>query len=820
MNWKKYLALTASLCAAGIITQKVVEACGGDYDPEGAYFSFFQNNLTNDDSYRPFYYTSFYKYYTDYDYYYGDNRDTTDANVAEWKVRMGGNMRDKDVYQFVYGYPHSQLSNLYYHLEKQQPLTIPDSVKRNGMTQWFIQKQDLEMLGYIMYAKKCEPHVIAGDYDPWDVQSIRRDVPAMNKLMKSGQQLFAAAKNDWVKLRYAYQVLRLSHYSGQYQRTVQLYDSLVKPLQAVPGIMQDRCLALAAGAERKVDQPYQAAIGFATVFDRSYELRQMAELNYSWIEKADRNQLLRACPDNHLRSVVWTLEGLGQPEYDTECLEQAWKNDPTAKVLPLLLTREINKLEEGYYSQKLLQERGFAGGWNYFYFLSAPDQNQRESLEKEQRHLQKLTVLAENIAKDKKVTEPAYWSTGAAYLNLLQDKTKQADKLLAKAEKQNPSAAIQQQIGLIQLLSAIRSAKTIDAGMEQKMYKAFTLMETRFPKSTETARSFCDALNTMVATRYLRQGDTTKAVLCYNKAETASSNRYSEGAAPSTPKKIEELSGYYWDMSGMVLNEMMSISGIQRMKTFLAKPSKNDFEKWLLKSNVYDADMLNELEGTKNLRMLDFAAAQQALSASGKWRDAVYVNPFVARLRDQQESEDQDGENMLSKEAYAKRMAELQKNLQSKDNGFAKAAFEYANGLYNISYYGKSWDMLFYDRGSSDGMAYYEDTTKLSATQEVYYRCRQAEQYFMEAFNNSTDKNFKAQCLFMAAKCWQKRAKDTNLSLPKSMTDNYDSYVLYSLINPYFKQLQEYQKTSFYTEVYGSCGYLQLYVKKAKYFGK
>ncbi len=819
MTWKKYLALTISLCAAGIITQKVVEACGGDYDPEDSYVSFFHNNLTNDDSYRPFYYTSYFRYYTDYDYYYGAAADTTDANIAEWKTQLGAGVRDKDMYQFVYGYPLTQLSNLYYHLEKQQTLTLPDSVKRNSMTQWFMQEKNLELLGYLMYAKKCEPHVLAGDYDPWDVQSIRRDVPAMNKLMKGGQQLLAVAKSDWVKLRYAYQVVRLAHYSGQYDKTIQLYDSLVKPLKATPSIMQDRCLALVSGAERKTGSPYTAAVGFAEVFDQSEELRQMAHLNYSWIKIDDHDQLLKTCPNNHLRSVVWTLDGLNQPEYNSECLEQAWKADPASKALPLLLTREINKLEEGYYSNKLMQERGFSGGWNYFYFLNAPDDSRRAEIVKEQTHVQKLTALAENIAKDKKVSGPAYWYTGAAYLNVMQDKVKQADKLLAKAEKQHPSASIQEQITIIQLLSTVRGAKTIDAAMEQKLYKFFTWMESKAAQSGETERSFRSALNTMVATRYLQQGDTVKAVLCYNKAESSiHSNPW--GDAPTSGKTISDLSGYYWDMSGMVLNKMMSVQGVQQMKAFAGKSGKNDFEKWLMKDNVFDNQMLSELEGTKYLRMQDFSAAEKALTASGKWRDRPFVNPFVTRTRDQMEYEDIDSINMITKEAYAKKMADLEKRLVQKDKGYAKLAFDYANGLYNISYYGKSWDMLFYDRSTYEDHAYYEDTTRLNATEEMYYRCGKAEHYYMEAFNNSTDKNFKATCLFMAAKCWQKRAKEVNLSLPKSLTDALDSYIIYSLTNPYFKQLQEYQKTDFYKDVYGSCGYLQLYVKKAKYFNK
>ena len=46
----------------------------------------------------------------------------------------------------------------------------------------------------------------------------------MAKLIKSGQQLYAVAKKDLFKQKYAYQVLRLAHYSGRYKDVINWYD--------------------------------------------------------------------------------------------------------------------------------------------------------------------------------------------------------------------------------------------------------------------------------------------------------------------------------------------------------------------------------------------------------------------------------------------------------------------------------------------------------------------------------------------------------------------------------------------------------------------
>ncbi len=70
---------------------------------------------------------------------------------------------------------------------------MPDSVKRNGMTQWFLQDKDLEALGYLMFAKKCE--VYAAPASDWNAPA--KDMKGMGNAVKAGLQLWKAAKKDF-----------------------------------------------------------------------------------------------------------------------------------------------------------------------------------------------------------------------------------------------------------------------------------------------------------------------------------------------------------------------------------------------------------------------------------------------------------------------------------------------------------------------------------------------------------------------------------------------------------------------------------------------
>ncbi len=105
------------------------------------------------------------------------------------------------------------------------------------MTSYFINSKDLEGLGYILFAKQAEPF-LGGLAEDW--QPIERDSIKMGRLAKNGMQLFKAAKTDFFKLKYAYQVMRLYHYSGNYPEVLSFYEEIKNnPTQS---ILQQLCL--------------------------------------------------------------------------------------------------------------------------------------------------------------------------------------------------------------------------------------------------------------------------------------------------------------------------------------------------------------------------------------------------------------------------------------------------------------------------------------------------------------------------------------------------------------------------------------------------
>ena len=135
-----------------------------------------------------------------------------------------------------------------------------------------------------------------------------------------------------------------------------------------------------------------------------------------------------------------------------------------------------------------------------------------------------------------------------------------------------------------------------------------------------------------------------------------------------------------------------------------------------------------------------------------------------------------------------------------------------------MSYYGKADEAYTYYRSSSDDDAYYqtESRTKMAEDDKDFYGLHSAEKYYQQAFEHSADKEMKARCLFMAAKCWQKRCP-----VPCTGTDSWfwgsgnDAYFVYSLQSPYFTQLvQDYKGTEYFNRAFSTCSYLRAYVER------
>lgn len=795
MNWKIYITVFVS---AFIISfpQNII-GCGPDADPYDYYTSFFSQHLASVSTFKPFYYTG-------YNFLYDEQEpvDTRDVLAAEWAAYCRG-VNAEDAESFVMQYALKDINSLYYAIEKAQPLKIPDSVKRNSMTNYFLQQKDLEALGYIIYAKKVEPYV-AGDLNSWE--PVKRDTAKMAKLILNGQQLYKAAKAPLFKLKYAYQIIRLAHYSNQYAAAIKYYDQYI-PTNDTKSVLKDLSLALKAGALYKAGDTRQAAYLFSKVFIETDVKRVSNYLGFNWaVVKANRQEdYLALCKNNSEKAAMLSMFAMGSTENELPALKKIYALQPSLNLLEVIVTREVNKLEEKYFTPTLTTQ---AGGREFYYTWSDGVNDSAMKAGKEQAKA--LASFLSDAGDNAEVSNPGLLKTAAAYCAFITRDYHLANRYLSAAKKLKLTPKVADQWALTNLLVTVNEQEKITPAFEEKILPSIkwlrekalagTAVKIGYYETEEWKIFYRNLMSSILARRYHAQGDLHKEVLAIGSADNIFNIE-----VPGYSNALEFLR-----------NKLVS-SDVEKLYALVTNKSLSNFDQYLVKNNSLKLADVVDFAGTAFLRdyKLDSAIAWFNKGSQENKKYSINKNPFIELLYDQEEFLSNDKKS-YSKLEFAKEMLRLQNVIKTDPEKAPAAFYKMALGMYNMTYYGYAWEMVQYERSGSDGYFIPKSATQF---QKEYYGCFTAHEYFMKAMKSSTDKNFRAKCLFMMAKCSQKTIRQPQYGDFRSQ--DYSAYDAASKTyfetfkqNKYFPQfVAEYTKTPFYQTAFSSCSYLRDFVK-------
>ncbi|QQS62122.1 MAG: hypothetical protein IPO46_08250 [Chitinophagaceae bacterium] len=770
--------------------------CGPDADPYDYYTSFFSNNLAEAKAYQPFYYTG-------YNFLYAEQEpvNTTEVLAKEWAAYCGKPVTEKEALLFVTEYSLVDLKNLYNHIEKKQALFVAAPIKANSMTHYFIRSKDLEGLGYVLYAKQVEPYVL-GSNNNWE--AIIRDSIKMDNLMKNGRQLFNAAKTQFFKLKYGYQVTRLAHYSNNYTAAIVTYDAMIAG-NKTKSVLQPMSLALKAGALYRTGKLKEAAYLFSKAFSESDVKRISNYISFNWAVTAQkyREEYLALCANNKEKAGMLALFMLGDPSWQTEAMQEVFQLAPNAEVLQVLAIREINKLEEAYLTPMLREQNGgktFFYSWNERKTDSAMNANKAEA--------KKLQDLLHSIAISNKAPNAALFELGAAYTAMLQRNFKEARQLLTNSKQMNLSAKLNDQWQLTNLLLTVNEAEKIDAVFEQQILSSVQWLAQKAladkqdgdvwnspPSQWKTFyRNF---MSEIMAKRYRQQNERHKEALAVGAAEFI---------------MYGGKSSEYSSMAADFLHHQSSSKDVENLYAYINSKTKTAFAEFIVANNSLKLSEVIDFAGTAYLRDNNFTQAIEWFAKSpAASANIIEKNPFIELLYDREERLTTD-KTTTSKLAFAKEMLRLQSLAKTDKANAEDYLYKMALGFYNTTYYGYAWELVEYYRSGSDGYYIPKDATTF---QKNYYGCFTAHDYFKMAMDASSKNEFKAKCLFMIAKCVQKQ-----LRMPQYGDFDYNNWDKYEsasknyqkdfMNNKYFPQLhKEFGTTQFYQEVLNTCSYLR-----------
>lgn len=776
MNWKRFIAYSGSALAITLGGAAYVWSCGGSPDPYDYYTTMFNPNLAEKSGFEPFYYTAL------SDYYAAETPEET-LNLKEWGAFFEGKIPKEDLTEFIYTYGRPQMAALYNFIEKNQPHQLPDSVMKNALTKHFIASKDRETLGYLMFTKQCEAH--ANPIDMWD--PVKRDSATMLRLAKNGMQLYRAAQIPAIRERYAFQAVRMAHYANNFNQALQYYDSLAAPL---PGesLIHYRTLALKAGALMRTGKKAQSAYIFTQIFDKVPSQRRLAFQNLKWTGVYE-NSVLQLCKTPYEKGTVAAMYAMRQVESNTNGLEQTYAQFPQHPLLEVLLSREIAKMEENFMTMDLGKESRTL----LHYWISSEYPPEKVGY---------LREVVNRFATEGKVKEPSLWHISSAYLSFMIRDYAAARASLAKAQNMPARPVVKDQFEVVKLLLTIAEQPRIDAPFEQALLPSLRWLDGKLPKEKDReywynptpetldgeyyAQLYRNLMDFLIAPRYAKQGDPVRQAL-----------------ALSVRDRVKPYH-YYWQFVSAKDYIQDSLPTHSMIALYNGSKARNQspYEAYLYQSLALKQEDLGEAIAISYVRHHQFPDAVEWFKRSGSTRKTekelrpqfqdygyVYADSLATPITELQ---------------FAEQMAALEKDMK-KSNVKPETYFEYANGLFGISYYGASYHLTVNYRPSTDWWSpKYDDTPWL----KEYFGCYRAETFYKKAADASTDPEFKAKALYLAARCAQKH-------LPYS--DDMEWHLQAIRRNPYFPELHgQYKNTRFYQDIVKECGYLRDFAKAQK----
>jgi hypothetical protein len=767
--------------------------CGPEIDPYDYYTSFYHYNISAKSDYRSFYFTMGPILYDG-----AEPQNEADINSREWAVYLGRKVKSEDVKTAIYNLG-AKTDSAILHKYLSEKSKLPDSLKHNSFLNALKTSKHTAARNYYLTLKAMEG-ISNLFFNDWDVN--KRSGKIISAMHYAGLKALknATVTDDvFLRLRYYYMAQRLLQYGNDDKKAAWVYEKYIASYSSCSYI-KGAALSYRAGVEYRIGSRTKAALMFSQVFDKCPERRVQAYSDYRYI-KAKTTDVIRIAKTNHQKAVVYAIDGFNSPYIGLHNLEMVYRYQPRSPLVGLLLTREINKLEEAYQSNKINKKLGYyRGQYDFLYNDSKTHTGQFFA------YIPKLKTFCSKIASEHKYAEPQLGRLTMAYLDWMQNKTEAGLNTLVTVEDSQLSHRLYDQKQLIKIVLLAQKIKTLDTINQAELLPSLKWLRGKVNREIQSsivppesyyggggdyyyrkyAASARDFYQRILAPMYLKQRDTTMAALAML-----------EGTI-KVKKPAEDYSLYedayqfksFWQ-------SYLHVSNLSKIALWQRKRPADEYTRFLSDGLKWiGPDFISDLQGTACLREYNYDRGigylertnYKLLKKKNPYAvldDPSFGNPFTAHLKDFPKRYGV----RYSKLAFAKHMSMLKKRIKSDPKHASGYYFDMATGIYNTSMDGNAWSLISFEWNADD-----RDAPKRFYYYKDFIEVRTAEKLYLKASNLSTDKEFKARCTYMAAKCLHQR-------------DN-------SRDEPYFGSLKKnYSKTNFYMIALHECSYLRDYIR-------
>ncbi len=341
-------------------------------------------------------------------------------NCEEWSERFCSKAKWEDVAAVIYESDEYDLARLHEAAaDPTRKAPLPFRLEDNNFAYVVAYNGCVEVTRYLTFAKRCEEHVVARG-DKW--KASQRNIPAMMDLIREGKQRFEDTQSHFVRMRYAYQLVRLAHYAGAWQLTLDLFNELMPQVdRKKKSVLFYWTLGHVAGAMQKLGKYPEAAYRYSLIFRYCPSKRTQAYRSFKIRNDDDWHKALRLCNSDAEKSTLYILRAGGSHTWAVADMEAIYELDPQNPQLELLLVSDVQELEKIYLHTPVTDEKnGRTIG-----------KIKRQAASK---HLLDLQKFVRRAIREKQIPEPKTWRAIDGYLELLANDRYAADKTWDRLE--------------------------------------------------------------------------------------------------------------------------------------------------------------------------------------------------------------------------------------------------------------------------------------------------------------------------------------------------------------------------------------------------
>jgi hypothetical protein len=757
---RKHFVLKSSLLLAAIfcfLPYQRLSSCGWDYATEYNRFWVFQPDLVESSALLP------YTFCVDYEYggdEFGEKNfpdsifkhEEYDTNVREWHQYTKSAVKSADIHAIMYDTAPNKFFN-----------NPKDSLTNN--TFYAFAKQHDEVYRYLTYAKKCEEKIAIS---PWEAytENLINVADSLKNIqgIEEGEKLLKSCQNPFLKQRYAFQVIRQAQYFSP-DRVAALYEANFKNPNVSSWVNTSAAYYYAFTKKNTGERNYW----LSKCFDAGVDKQRAC------IRRFVKDSLQLSLPyatTNHEKAVQYVMKSLQYPARGLELLKQIYALDPDNREIPMLLEREVNKLEHwlmsedqgGYYATRGRfeevndYEMRQKGTWNGY---------KAKLMQSDMAYLKQVRSFVKVLSEgNHHPNKKGFFKMSAAYLAFLNKDLAKAKTYLNEVKAMpNLSPRLQVQTVITSSMIACYESPKLNENLQQEILHAHRVINKN-EKALIDVATLEGQLYRFWSIQLLTKGDVAEGFLMLNK--TNQGYKTTHGGFSSYDFLVQYAKPNDYDK----LLQIVSNNGRDYFQHFLVMHDDESLDYNTSYYGDYQAEKGQNIGNEKDLGIewdinkiknykatyyihtdnLDSALAVFKTIPDEFWHYGVYPiyvrNPFSANIYGH--TPNPKDSIVHTKTSIVERMIALKKEAAINPEKTALNNYYLGNAYYNMCYNGNCWIM------SNDYKSNNESLSKnLKPELTYYYNYSRAIPYYQAALKASKDDNFTAMCVFMLDVCKQ-----------------------------------------------------------------